>query len=178
MNKYIISLIVLFPVLLFGYSDSCKIEGIPYSTQSNVYYYLTKDIYSGESGIKIGNCDSVCVDLGGHTLYFSGPYGIKIDSGTNIIIKNGAIVYTGNLSLNNCIQIQTNGSNLLIENVVMIIDSLNGKCIEISGNPKNVEIEIGRPCGDVNLDGVTNVSDIGYLINYVFSGGPPPCKPE
>ena len=31
-------------------------------------------------------------------------------------------------------------------------------------------------CGDVNLDGMVNVSDAVYLINYVFNGGPSPCE--
>ena len=29
-------------------------------------------------------------------------------------------------------------------------------------------------CGDVNKDGVVNVTDVVYLINYLFIGGPPP----
>jgi hypothetical protein len=32
-------------------------------------------------------------------------------------------------------------------------------------------------CGDVDLSGGVDVDDIVYLINYVFSGGPPPCEP-
>ncbi len=33
-------------------------------------------------------------------------------------------------------------------------------------------------CGDVNMDGVVNVSDAVYIINFVFMGGPAPCEPE
>ncbi len=29
-------------------------------------------------------------------------------------------------------------------------------------------------CGDANADGTVNVSDVNYIINYVFLGGPPP----
>jgi hypothetical protein len=29
--------------------------------------------------------------------------------------------------------------------------------------------------GDANCDGLKNVSDIVYLICYLFKGGPPPC---
>lgn len=29
--------------------------------------------------------------------------------------------------------------------------------------------------GDVNCDGVVNVSDVVYLINYLFINGPAPC---
>jgi hypothetical protein len=32
-------------------------------------------------------------------------------------------------------------------------------------------------CGDVNCDGNINSADVGYLLNYLFVGGPPPCKP-
>jgi hypothetical protein len=32
-----------------------------------------------------------------------------------------------------------------------------------------------RVPGDVNCDGLCNISDVTYLINYLFQGGPPPC---
>jgi hypothetical protein len=32
-------------------------------------------------------------------------------------------------------------------------------------------------CGDANGDGIVNSADIGYLINYIFVGGPPPSDP-
>jgi hypothetical protein len=31
--------------------------------------------------------------------------------------------------------------------------------------------------GDVNCDGIVGLSDVVYLINYMFHGGPPPCDP-
>lgn len=31
--------------------------------------------------------------------------------------------------------------------------------------------------GDANCDGQANISDVVYLINYLFHGGPPPCDP-
>jgi hypothetical protein len=33
----------------------------------------------------------------------------------------------------------------------------------------------GYSCGDPNYDGITNVSDVVYVINYVFRSGPQPC---
>ena len=35
-----------------------------------------------------------------------------------------------------------------------------------------------RLCGDFNGDGKLTVSDVIYLINYLFRGGPPPLPPE
>jgi hypothetical protein len=32
-------------------------------------------------------------------------------------------------------------------------------------------------CGDANGDGIVNSADLGFLINYVFVGGPPPSDP-
>jgi hypothetical protein len=32
-------------------------------------------------------------------------------------------------------------------------------------------------CGDVNCDGTINSADFVYLVNYLFGGGPLPCKP-
>jgi hypothetical protein len=29
-------------------------------------------------------------------------------------------------------------------------------------------------CGDVDSDGIVNVSDVVFLLNYIFGGGPPP----
>jgi hypothetical protein len=31
--------------------------------------------------------------------------------------------------------------------------------------------------GDVNCDGQLTVSDVVYMVNYIFHGGPPPCDP-
>ena len=33
-------------------------------------------------------------------------------------------------------------------------------------------------CGDANGDGKVTVSDVVYLINYLFKGGPPPIPYE
>ncbi len=33
-------------------------------------------------------------------------------------------------------------------------------------------------CGDVNMSGGTDIDDVVYLVNYVFSGGPAPCLGE
>jgi hypothetical protein len=66
--------------------------------------------------------------------------------------------------------------------------ALGSPCID-AGNPSDSvppgggwRIDMGRfeyiyeggPCGDANGDGVINVSDVVYLINYLFIGGPAP----
>jgi hypothetical protein len=33
---------------------------------------------------------------------------------------------------------------------------------------------IGHISGDVNLDGLVNIGDAVYLVNFIFSEGPPP----
>lgn len=33
-------------------------------------------------------------------------------------------------------------------------------------------------CGDANGDDIVNIADVVYLIDYVFSGGPPPPELE
>jgi hypothetical protein len=30
--------------------------------------------------------------------------------------------------------------------------------------------------GDANLDGVVNIADVVYLVNYLFENGPVPCN--
>ncbi len=37
-------------------------------------------------------------------------------------------------------------------------------------------LEFGPLIGDVNCDEKVTVSDVIYLINYLFKGGPPPCR--
>ena len=32
-------------------------------------------------------------------------------------------------------------------------------------------------CGDVDLSGDVDIDDVVYLVNFIFSGGPPPCEP-
>jgi PKD repeat protein len=49
---------------------------------------------------------------------------------------------------------------------------------QVSGSASCVLIVTSELCGDVNLDGMVNVSDAVYLINYIFMGGPSPCHPE
>ena len=33
-------------------------------------------------------------------------------------------------------------------------------------------------CGDVNDDGIVNIFDVTYLIDYLYMGGPPPPDPQ
>jgi hypothetical protein len=35
-----------------------------------------------------------------------------------------------------------------------------------------------QPCGDCNFDGIVNVADMVYLMNYCFLNGPPPPDPD
>ena len=42
---------------------------------------------------------------------------------------------------------------------------------------KNLSTKVPGLCGDVNMDGVVDIGDIVYLINYVFYSGPDPdCR--
>lgn len=131
----IISILVLLPVLLFGYSDTCEL-----STQikSNTYYYLTQNFYSN---IDIGDYDNICIDLSGDTLFFEDGNAIRIGWGANdIIIKNGAIIHLDSADFARCIKMSTNGSGFIVDSVDMIIRGSNGKCVEMEGNIKEVLI--------------------------------------
>ena len=44
-------------------------------------------------------------------------------------------------------------------------------------NPGELFAWWSRP-GDANKDSLVSPSDVGFLINYLFVGGPPPCIPE
>jgi PKD repeat protein len=87
----------------------------------------------------------------------------NLDGGTNTIIKVAVIVPNGLLNgtqnkLTATVQSQT---------LPQVSDAAS--CVMVINN------EI---CGDVNKDGVVNVSDAVYIINFIFMGGPPPCQPE
>jgi hypothetical protein len=46
-------------------------------------------------------------------------------------------------------------------------------------NPKDTEQSFEVICSDVNGDGVVSISDVVYLVNYMYKGGAPPlCYPE
>jgi hypothetical protein len=44
------------------------------------------------------------------------------------------------------------------------------------GGPYCFTVLPSRAPGDVNCDGAGNVGDAVYLINWIFRGGPEPCK--
>ena len=48
--------------------------------------------------------------------------------------------------------------------------------LDETNNSRSLQISIRDDyvCGDVYEDGIINVLDIGYLINYLYKGGPPP----
>jgi len=60
-------------------------------------------------------------------------------------------------------------------NVYSLSDGINEVLPELIHGTLN----IGAICGDVNGDGEVTISDVTYLINYIYKGGPPPlCAPE
>jgi hypothetical protein len=57
-------------------------------------YRLSCDLYvnSGDCGIKVKDCEFVCIDLNGHSIHGNGECsGIKIDNCEKVIIRNGCI---------------------------------------------------------------------------------------
>jgi hypothetical protein len=50
-------------------------------------------------------------------------------------------------------------------------------CADLPDNPPEERILVPKQAlpGDSNGDGVVNVGDLVYLVNYLFHGGPPPC---
>ena len=48
----------------------------------------------------------------------------------------------------------------------------SGEMVTVTG-----DVEIYVPGGDVNLDGITNIDDLIFMINYFYKGGPN-CKLE
>ena len=59
-------------------------------------------------------------------------------------------------------------------NTTSAVSSTNGG----SGNTASANLTVGNPGlnGDANGDGQVNVGDIFYLINFLFTGGPPPVN--
>jgi PKD repeat protein len=90
------------------------------------------------------------------------------------------------------VQIDLAGGASTVVNVAVIIPDglLNGTENRLTGTAQSQTYPLvsdaascilvinNEICGDVNNDGVVNVSDAVYLINYIFVGGPPPCEPE
>jgi hypothetical protein len=50
-------------------------------------------------------------------------------------------------------------------------------CADLPDNPPNDRILAPKPAepGDFTGDGVANVGDLVYVLNYLYHGGPPPC---
>ena len=104
--KFFISIIVLlcafFPTIATsefyviptgGPPVGIKISSLPFNITQPGYYYLSKSLSSGSSGILVGTAN-VTIDLRGYSL--TGPglgttYGIVMNGITNVEVRNGTI---------------------------------------------------------------------------------------
>jgi len=86
-----------------------------------------------------------------------------------------ALVWSCNLNATNA-QVRA-----AIETTAVDIDGLNPGYAGLLGSGRVDALEavkVFRPnppaSGDCNADGIVNVGDVNYLVNYLYSGGPPP----
>ncbi len=65
-----------------------------------------------------------------------------------------------------------NGVSLPAGTYYLMIDSWS---MQTPINHMYIHIDSYYRCGDVDVNDIVNISDAVYLINYIFSGGPPPA---
>ena len=113
--------------------------------------------------------------------------GNQMRSATNCNFTGGVVEVDPLLAL-----LKDNGGPTLTEMLSpssLALDAGTDGCVDINGFPllvdqRGVKRPIGAKCdlgavevepvGDVNGDGVVNVADVFYAINYLFAGGPTP----
>jgi len=109
------------------------------------------------------------------------PTTLTINSG---LIPDSAVLLSGTgtgspaLGLFFSLSKFTHGYGLLIDTVATTYQVSgkfrDGRVIETTG----LVTLVGYLSGDVNLDGSVDISDLMYLIDYLFQSGPPPPIPE
>jgi hypothetical protein len=93
-------------------------------------------------------------------LIYEGSVSVDAQSFTEVSIN-----YTGGYQGHRCMSVKVDEDNLKVES-----DEENNQAFEL--------VNFHPPCGDVNNDTIIEVSDLVFLINYLYRNGPEPiCDP-
>jgi Dockerin type I domain len=157
-NKHLLCLVIIFTTTIVTSSTLAEtvITYLPYQIEdvSHETFVLSGNLSSSTNGIRIGNnVHDIILDLGDNTITFGSGggddnYGLGLFWNVyNIEIQGGFIIHdkgssSSTASGNNCIFIG-NSNDLLFQNVNVVADGIDGKCIRNNGTTYNLEIDGG-----------------------------------
>jgi hypothetical protein len=197
--------ILALPALAHGTSRVLSSDSLPYNcVRSNDTIYISgTKISSSGHGINLGDYDNILIALDGDTLEFGtanagAAYGIQASWGANNIhVRGGMLLHGIGETINDtgtgsrCMLMRTNGNGFHFENVNMTIKGKNGKCLDIEGNPKNIEVDGGiltskvhsftsrcyYDAAVIDLESESSVSGTDYhlLVHDAYLSGPHVC---
>jgi hypothetical protein len=181
--------ILALPALAHGTSRILSSDSLPYNcvrSNDTIYIGATKISSSGHGTLEFGTANA------------GAAYGIQISWGANNIhVRGGMLLHGIGESITDtgtgsrCVLMCTNGNGFHFENVNMMIKGKNGKCLNIEGNPKNIEVDGGQLISKVHsftsrcyydaavidLESESSVSGTDYhlLVHDAYLSGPHVC---
>jgi hypothetical protein len=177
-QRFVVSFVEIKNYLSTTGTGSLTFQMVVYPNGRLVLQYQTMDPGTdadGLTGATVGIENGTGTD--GLAVVYNGPYmhdslAISLKASRWLMVHPGAGV----------IEPYSSATVQVAADAAELVDGVYSGQVTVSGNdPANPTalIPVGVTvqsfvCGDANGDGLVNVADVVYLINYSFKGGPPP----
>jgi hypothetical protein len=134
---------------------------VPGSRLDGSFDWFLVDLFSNLSDSSLGGPDQDSLEI------YATTWELTMDA--------GPLEHMWNLHF-----IPTHTGTICVDSIRILHQGLDPWCFGGSGDPSWAGpfcFEVVEPvAGDINCDGQANVMDAVYLINWIFRGGPPPCR--
>ena len=67
---------------------------------------------------------------------------------------------------------------IVLDGYSTLLPKFSGLLFDYAPTPKQGQVGLSFICGDMNNDGKVNIMDVGFMINYLYRGGPAPNPAE